>query len=348
MAGRQDYPVEVFSVYNRLRSQPDLNQTDIGFRMKDMYPEIFGSMKPKSICKAIIEAAQEREDVELTYGTTGSRPRMLPENDSRWRDENPVLVVPYSPKVIVGSDLHFPLHDPIYLSRFIQTIKAKKIETVVLNGDLFDNGHIGHKGRTNVWNPTYHDAVDAFRYFWVELLDCESLKNVYAICGNHDDKPFRDSDRVLEFTERFEKAINGIEAPRHINVQVTNRYYLYMEPKAPKSWPFDGPDNFPLNFTHQSEYSRIPGSVENRLTHVELTNTYSGHHHHLSVSRHPSDMFWLVGCGTGQQVDLAPYKNGRQSTHPKWNVGFITIDHNVPRPWAIYNSDEWWEEQLCC
>ena len=129
-------------------------------------------------------------------------------------------------------------------------------------------------------------------------------------------------------------------------VHTTNRYYAVMEPRTPKSWPFEGPQNFPWMFTHQAEYGRNQLSVAKRLVDVEFANTCCGHQHHLAVGKHPNGMVYLVDAGTLQDPRLPAYKNSRQTTHPKWAIGFATIEHGVPDIWPIDAPDEWWEARL--
>jgi predicted phosphodiesterase len=342
---RERFSDEVFSVYGRLRKQPKVTQADIGRQMRELFPEVFGKVKTHSVIKLIHMQAEEY-GVKIPHGKPGGRPRKIPENDSRWRDQNPVLVFPFSPKVIVLSDVHFPLHSPEYLVRAIQTIRAREIETVVFNGDVFDNGYKGHSGRRSHWNPDREDGLDSFAYFYQELVACPSLKRIVSLCGNHDDKPWRDTDREMEFVDYWAQAIHGIEHPKGLERLITNRYYAYMEPKEPKAWPFEGPHNFPSKFTHQMEYTKFHGRVEDRLAVVDYASHYAGHHHHLSVGRAQSGLLYAVGCGTGQQPDLAAYKNARPSTHPAWNLGFVTIEHGDPHTWFIDSSEEWWRGQL--
>lgn len=352
---RANYAESVFEVYNRLRANHSFNQNDIGAQMRDLYPEYFKGMKPHSICKAINTQAQER-DIEVVQGSVGGKPRRIPENDSRWRDRNPELVLPFNPKVQVGSDIHFPLHSTEWCERFIQVARAREIEVVVLNGDLFDNGHKGHGGDRDIHSPSWDDGCDSIGYWLRELIEVPSLKQIVSVCGNHDDKVFRKTDQEMQFRDYWSKATQHLpgwtplpldplqpgKLGDDIDVFVTNRYYATMEPQEPAPWPFAGPRNFPWRFTHQKEYSRIPGRADTRLATVEPANTVAGHHHHLSIVMHESDLYYGVGAGTGQAPDLAPYKNARQSTHPKWASGFVTIEWGTPMMWRMDSDEAWW------
>lgn len=356
MQPRPHFPESLFEVYNRLRANRSFNQNDIGSQMRDLFPEFFSNMKPHSICKAINTQAQER-DIEVVQGQVGGKPRKMPEADTRWLERNPELVLPFSNKVQVGSDIHFPLHSVQWCERFIQTARAREIEVVVLNGDLFDNGHKGHGGDRDIHSPSWDDGKDSIGYWLRELLEeVPTLKTLVAVCGNHDDKVFRKSDQEMQFRDYWEKAVRHLpgwtplpldplepgKLGDGVDVFVTNRYYATMAPKEPAPWPFEGTKNFPWRFTHQKEYSRIPGRAEARLATVEPANTVAGHHHHLSQVMHESNLYHAVGAGTGQDPELPAYKNSRQSTHPKWVSGFITIEWGVPMIWNMENDPRWW------
>ena len=301
-------------------------------------------MKSNSIIEWVRRQALER-GIELPAGPTGGRVKPpIPEPETYWLDETPELVIPYSPSVIVLSDPHAGQHWNAAIQRAIDVIEAREIQTVVWNGDLFDNAYIGHSGRRSKYAQSQKDQQAAVAGIVAAVHACESLKHAVFLCGNHDDKPFRDTDRELEFDAHLRAALDGVQMPE--KVDVTNRYYTTMEPKNPQPWPFTGPENFPWIFTHQKEYGRNQLSVAKRLVDVEFANTCSGHQHHLAVGKHPNGLVYLVDAGTLQDPRLPSYKNSRQTTHPKWAPGFATITHGVPEVWDMSNPQEWWDARL--
>lgn len=343
MANRsEDYPEEVFALYNELRSDPTTNKFKIGSRIAEEFPALFAEYRPRSVCEAIRRQAQER-GLDIVQSYSGGRPK-LPQAHTHWLDTTPELVIPYSESVIILSDVHAGQHDNAALGRALDVIDAKGIETVVFNGDLFDNAYKGHSGLRSKYAQPFHDGQEAVREIVAAVHSRPSVRQSVFLCGNHDDKTFRDTDREFEFEDLLRITLDQVPMPEEVHT--TNRYYAFMAPKEPAPWPFTGPENFPWCFTHQKEYGRNQLSVAKRLVDVEFANTICGHQHHLAVGKHPNGLVYLVDAGTLQDSRLPAYKNARQTTHPKWAVGFATIIHGVPEIWDMSNPEEWWDTKL--
>lgn len=342
MAIRKDLPDEVFEVYAALRSDPAATQTTIGLELRGRFPDLFEGSRPHSIVKRVRIQAEDR-GLDLPQVSVGGKPK-LPQAHKLWLDMTPELVFPYSESVIILSDVHAGQHSNEALQRAIEVINAREIETVVWNGDLFDNAYKGHSGLRSKYAQDFTSGCNTVADIVTAVHTCPSVRTSVFLCGNHDDKTFRDTDREFEFEDLLTVALNGVPMPDE--VLTTNRYYAIMEPKDPKPWPFSGPENFPWMFTHQKEYGRNQLSVAKRLVDVEFANTVSGHQHHLATGKHPNGLVYLVDAGTFQDPRLPAYKNARQTTHPKWAVGFATITHGVPEIWDMSNPAEWWDARL--
>ena len=338
-------PDEVFSRYIELRAGNRLNQSQIGKLLISEFPGVFReNSRPVSAVK-LVQARAVEQDVELPVGQSGGQ--LVPAPDSRWAEKTPELVVPFDPKVLIMSDVHAGAHSVPAVERALEVIRDKRISLVVFNGDLLDNAYKGHHGLRTKWAQPHQEGLEAAQGIVQAVADCESVTSMVFLCGNHDDKAFRDTDREIEFDGHLKLGVlEHVTIRATTKVCITNRYYAIMEPQAPKAWPWTGPENFASIFTHQSEYGRGQLGVAKRLVDVDIYNTYCGHQHHLAVGKHPNGLLYLVDCGTFQDADLPAYKNARQSTHPKWSVGFVTILHGVPEIWSMDYSQAWWDSKL--
>jgi hypothetical protein len=337
-------PDEVFESYANLRTQGGLNQTKIGKALIERYPEHFEGLTPKSAVVRVTNQAGEY-GLELPKGHVGGV--FLPKPDDRWLEQTPELVIPYSDSVLIMSDVHAGSHSNEAVEKALAVIRHKQIKTVVWNGDLLDNAYKGHHGLRTKWAQPYQEGCEAAQAVVQAVADCDSVTHMVFLCGNHDDKAFRTTDREHEFDAHLKlDVLDHVTIRATTRIDITNRYYAIMGPQCPKPWPWDGPENFPSIFTHQQEYGRNQLGVAKRLVDTEFANTYCGHQHHLAVGKHPSGMVYTVDCGTLQDSDLPAYKNARQSTHPKWSTGFVTILHGTPEIWAMSYSPEWWESRL--
>lgn len=337
-----DFDQSVFDLYNELRSDPATNKFKIGSRLIKEFPELFADMRPRSVVEAVRRQAQER-GLDFVEARAGGRPK-IPEAHRLWLERTPELVFPFSDSVIVMSDVHAGQHSPRAVERAVDVIRSRGIRTVVWNGDLWDNAYKGHSGLRSKYAQGFEEGNDVVAEIITAIHSCPSLETAVFLCGNHDDKAFRTTDREWEFEDLLAKVLPHVPCPDE--VLTTNRYYAIMEPKEPSAWPFTGPENFPTFFTHQAEYGRNQLSVAKRLVDVEFANTVCGHQHHLAVGKHPNGLVYLVDAGTLQDPELPAYKNSRQTTHPKWACGFVTLEHGVPSVWDMSNPDEWWEARL--
>ena len=165
----------------------------------------------------------------------------------------------------------------------------------------------------------------------IDFMTQAGIRHHLFLQGNHDDKMFRGSDGEQSFTEFLHSKVFPEISLEGVTVSATNRYYAIMRPRAPRPWPFSSPDNFPWIFTHQKNYGKNPLSVAGELGSIEFGNIVSGHQHHLSIGRHKSGLMYICDAGTLQDSDLPSYKNARQSRHPKWACGFLTVIDGVPQ-----------------
>ena len=255
----------------------------------------------------------------------------------------PELRFPFVEHLIVLSDLHAPAHDDRGVALFLKVIRELGITTCVINGDTFDNAYLGHGGIRNSRAASSAENLHAGASI-LNALTGAGIERAYALQGNHDDKPLRFTDGEILYDQWWAAQVSPLlDHPDRFTV--THRYYAIMEAMDPQP---EGtrPAHFPTRFTHQREYGRPPLAVASRLADKFLMNVVTGHQHHLGFSRHKSGRLLIADAGTLQHQEGAEYKVNRDTTHPEWCPGFLTMHYGVPRVWPLDAPDEWWEWQL--
>lgn len=327
MAVKREVPVEVCHRWIELRDRSNLSNHGIGLMLREEFPQVFGRKAlPHSVMEACRRWAQR-------HGLNYDRRPLGPQARLRYLDEVPELVFPFERSLIVISDLHASAHDSDIVELARRVIGEQGIEAAVFNGDQLDNAYLGHKGMRSRWAAPYEENLEQFAEI-ANLLKAEGLRRQYVIQGNHDDKPMRGTDGELTYPQWFAASIRDLLNDPD-SYRVTHRYYCVMEPEIVAPWPFpDGWRNFPWRFTHQREYGRNPLTVAKRLVNaLGPTNIVCGHMHHLARGWHESGLVRVVDAGTFQHRNGAEYKVNRDSTHPQWNQGFVTLIDNRPQLW---------------
>lgn len=322
MPAKREVPVELCQKWLELRAREG-TAVSVAETMRQEHPNYFGDIAVESINERC-RRWSKRHGLSVP-----DRPR--PEARLRYLEEVPELVFPYQDRLIVISDLHASAHDADIVDLALATIRDLEIKAAVLNGDQLDNSYLGHKGVRSRWAAPYDENISQF----AEIADrlCEAgIEDFWVVQGNHDDKPMRGTDGELTYPQWWASAVAPTLAyPERFNV--THRYYCIMEPEHFAPWPYpQGWRNFPWRFTHQKEYSRTPLSVGKRLINaIGPTNIVCGHMHHLARGWHENGLLRVVDAGTFQHKDGASYKVNRDSTHPQWNQGFVTLVGNRPQ-----------------
>lgn len=322
----REVPREVCEQYVALMQRSDMKHQDIGKLLKEEHPNIFGAdVIPESVNEACRRWCQ-RHGIERPR----RKQRHVPKARNRYGDEVPELIFPFEPRLVILSDVHASNHSTQQVEAAGKVIADEAITAAVLNGDQLDNAYKGHKGMRSRWAAPYEENIEHF----IEIANywcAQGLERIYQVQGNHDDKPMRDTDGELTYPQWFDATIRPhLDHPDRF--RVTHRYYAIMEPEIKRGWPWpDGWRNFPWRFTHQVEYSKIPLRVAKRL--VDAIGPYNmvcGHQHHLATGWHDTHLVRLVDAGTLQGTEVA-YKSNRDTTHPQWNPGFVTLIDNRPK-----------------
>jgi len=326
MPKRREVPRKACEQYAALMHRSDIPFHEIGRTLQREWPDVFTpDVTPESVNEAC-RRWSKRHGVELPP----KKRRYVPAPVNRYGHEVPELTFPHESRLIVLSDVHASNHSVAQVENAGAVIRDQGITAAVLNGDQLDNAYKGHKGMRSRWAAPYEENIEHFidiANYWCE----QGLERIIVIQGNHDDRPLRDTDGELTYPQWFDAVIRP-----HLNhpdrFTVTHRYYAIMEPEIKKGWPWpDSWRNFPWRFTHQVEYSKIPLRVAKRL--VDALGPYNmvcGHQHHLATGWHDTRLVRLVDAGTLQGTEVA-YKSNRDTTHPQWNPGFVTIIDNRPK-----------------
>lgn len=323
MPAKVEIPREVCERWIALCQRTDLTYLQVAEIIRDEHPNLFKKgIKLTSIHEHLRRYAHEHG---LEY--TG-KARVNPKAHYRYLDEVPELVIPYKNRVIVLSDLHASGHDDRIVELAAKVIRDEGITTAIFNGDQLDNSYKGHKGIRSRWSATYEENVQQFTDV-ANYLKAAGLVEQFAIQGNHDDKPLRETDGEMTYPMWWNAILRDhLDEPD--SYTVTHRYYLIMQPEIPKPWPWpDGFRNFPWYFMHQAEYSKIPLRVASGHASVVLGNVICGHQHHLAQGWHDSGKLKVADAGTFQHKEAAAYKVNRPTKHPQWNQGFLTLIDNT-------------------
>jgi len=323
MPKRREVPRKACEQYAALMHRSDIPFHEIGRTLQQEWPDVFTpDVTPESVNEAC-RRWSKRHGVELPP----KKRRYVPAPVNRYGHEVPELIIPYSQRVIVISDLHASAHDVRPVEHALKVIEEQEIDVVIFNGDQLDNSYLGHKGVRSRWAAPFEENIEQFAGVANAFYEA-GARRFYALQGNHCEKPMRGTDGELTYPQWWDSAIApSLDYPELFTV--THRFYLIMEPEIPAPWPFpDGYRNFPWRFTHQKEYGRNPLTVAKRLATKYACNVVCGHQHHLAAGWHESGLWRVADAGTFQHRESAAYKVNRDTTHPEWNQGFLTLIDN--------------------
>ena len=326
--------VEALAAWQMMRAA-GVSRLDQLKHMRAHYPRLADITTWKGVEYVMQQTAME---LELT-----NRLPEVPPASLHYHEEVPELRLPFEPHLAVLSDAHASAHDSRGVALFLKTVEALRIPAVVVNGDLFDNAYLGHGGVRDARAASAAENI----FCGASILNAivrSGAERIYVVQGNHDDKPLRSTDGEILFPQWWASQV-APHLGRPELFTVTHRYYCIMDAMDPQP---EGtrPRHFPTRFTHQREYGRPPLAVASRLADKFLMNVVTGHQHHLGFSRHKSGKLMIADAGTIQHRDGAQYKVNRDSTHPEWCAGFLTLHWGEPRVWALDSPNEWWAHNL--
>jgi hypothetical protein len=81
---------------------------------------------------------------------------------------------------------------------------------------------------------------------------------------------------------------------------------------------------------HPGNYSKSSGAVAVRLAEKYQRDVFMGHDHFIAFRFDISGKHKAISLGCCCREDLMPYKQFNVTTHPVWNIGFITVIDRKP------------------
>jgi len=242
----------------------------------------------------------------------------------------PQLVVPYQNCAVIG-DCHMPYIHKAALIDCLSSSQQRGIKTAILNGDALDMDWC------STWMslaaPGTMAEVEHHRraVYDIMLALAGVFEKIYVVRGNHDARLTKMLNKRLSLSAVWQmfavpaddwRDREGNKLPNLLNImEITERYYMTME----------GSPTGPWRFSHQKNYSTIPGRVPGNLAGKKETNVVCAHTHHLAIVTSGTKSNWY-GVEGGCLFDerKVEYKEMRDTTHPRSDVGWVTIVGGVP------------------
>lgn len=227
---------------------------------------------------------------------------------------------------LVMSDLHCPLHDPIWTQRAIDAGVHFGCKDVILNGDVMDLNAISkHAGSYWRRGQELEDDMRAAEVIIAHL--CQKFERIWWISGNHD-------------TDRLVRAFKGeIQAQRLLqmvgkqaNLKITVRSYMDV--------------NETIRVCHPRQYSKIRGKMTQDLSQRWQKTIVAGHLHHSASTQSPCGRFQAIEVPGLQKTDIQDYIRNELNTMPEPCNGFAVIVGELVQvfdkftPWKLFGLPE--------
>jgi len=220
---------------------------------------------------------------------------------------------------MICSDIHAPFHSEVWVDRYLEIARKKKIKKQIIVGDLFEFSALSS------FLPIEGETGEGFSK---ELEACEKLIEKFArvfqvsylVSGNHERRVFRASDG-------------------NIPAAVIYRYFKDFDRFVVT--PFDKVeigDNWLL--VHPKNYSQISGNVAFRLAAKYRKNIINAHGHFVALRYDASGQNMVVDLGGLFDTRKIDYINLQTTTHPFWNNGFGCLQRGK---FYLYHKGSDWE-----
>lgn len=243
----------------------------------------------------------------------------------------PELIVPYEDCIVVG-DSHMPYIHKAALVAMLQSAKENGPATLILNGDALDFDL--YSSYQSMAAPGTLVEADAHRRAIYEIMFAlaGAFSKIYVLRGNHDARLLKMAGKKLSLSSVWQmfavpadewRDYDGNSYPNLLNIMtITERYYMTMIGGPTGTW----------RFTHQKNYSTVPGSVPRKIASKLGCNVVGAHTHHLCVTTSGTkDNYYAVEGGCLFDQRKIEYKEMRDTTHPENSVGWVTIRNGVPK-----------------
>jgi predicted phosphodiesterase len=254
---------------------------------------------------AVAEVKQDADGLKNPFD-------ILPDGMKSFDDWEPVLVD--GTNVLVLSDIHIPYHNSEALNAAIKYGKSKKVDTVILNGDIADFYSVSHFIR-DPRKVNFEHELEVLKLFLIEIrLAFPKARIIYKV-GNHE--------------ERFEIYCK-VKAPELFGMgwttysNITGADLLDIEIVKDKRIIKIGK----LNVIHGHEFGKMvfdPVNPARGFYQRGKECCLGGHLHRTSEHVETSMNGQVIGCwSTGCLCDVRP----EYAPMNKWNLGFSIVTQN--------------------
>ncbi len=259
---------------------------------------------------------------------------MLPAPNRDFPDKRPEQIMPWQPKLVCVSDPHFPYHNLPVLEKMIEIIWKRGIKTALHNGDMMNNGHVGHKGVINIREAGFEEGRRAFAQTLNAMTEA-GITDHWLHPGNHDDKIWRKMFGEMSFPEFFNGFIRSMVSDK-AEYHLGRRYYTIMR----------NPGGIDYRFTHQFGYSQLPTRVAARLCEKFRQHIVTGHQHHAAWAFAKDARCMLIDLPMCADQPLLEYTSDRDTPFPIHKSGFTVFHEGFPTFFLDTNSKAWWDREL--
>ena len=254
--------------------------------------------------------AKQVADKSLVLNTPRSlNPYNLPESDKRdW----PPFVIQGATRVAIWSDIHFPYQDNEVLTLAIKEAKKRKVDSIVLNGDLIDFYQLSRFDK----DPTrrsFAGELEAVKSFFAILRKRFPSAKIYFKLGNHE-------ERYEKYMLAKCRELLGVDDFRLERLLDCEKYGVEVIDKK-RIIHLNG-----LSLIHGHEFVQgmfSPVNIARGLFLRAKTSAMQGHNHSTSEHTEPNlngeiTTTWSTGCMCELHPDYMPIN--------KWNHGFAFVD----------------------
>ena len=224
-------------------------------------------------------------------------------------------------RMIVSSDVHFPVHDPATMRAKLAFAKDMQVDGWMELGDLYDCWSISGYGKEpDRWynKGRLQEEFDVGSAYWEEVCDIIGDRgNAWFVLGNHEDR-----------LNRFLQAKQGLYGLTSLN----NWHTLAGLPSQVKIYPYGS--SVKIGKIHYEHGDRVGGKfgVKHRcewvLSNRVGMNLIMGHSHKGDLRYRTvltaNGMSTYMAANLGHQSDATKQK---YAVNPDWQLGFGYVEH---------------------
>jgi predicted phosphodiesterase len=218
------------------------------------------------------------------------------------------LLIEEKPSIVVASDFHFPYEDNNAVLLFLEYLRSKQPENVVLNGDVFDFYQLSRFDQDPTRKGKLQEDIDRGVSFLRQVRGVLPRSTIYYCQGNHE-------ERLTKYLKR-NPGLWGLTALNPEELFHLNHLKIQW---IPESIELGG-----WRLTHGVSLATHSALAARKEFDRWRSNGASGHTHRLGAYFHttPAGTFtWLEG---GSMCDQHPeYVTGT----PNWQLGWTELSY---------------------